>query len=60
MCDITTGEPGGDVFILMRGELLQLDVDLQTTIARIPEGSVFGETVVLRNLEVTEALGVCC
>jgi hypothetical protein len=47
-----TGEPGGDVFILMRGELLQLDVDRETTIAKIPEGSVFGETVVLRNLEV--------
>ena len=46
------GEPGGDVFILMRGELLQLDVDKETTIAKIPEGSVFGETVVLRNLEV--------
>jgi hypothetical protein len=40
------------VFILMRGELLQLDVDRETTIAKIPEGSVFGETVVLRNLEV--------
>lgn len=36
----------------MRGELLQLDVDRETTIAKIPEGSVFGETVVLRNLEV--------
>lgn len=40
------------MFILMRGELLQLDVDRETTIAKIPEGSVFGETVVLRNLEV--------
>jgi hypothetical protein len=40
------------VFIMMRGELLQLDVDKETTIAKIPEGSVFGETVVLRNLEV--------
>ncbi len=41
------------MFILMRGELLQLDVDKETTIAKIPEGSVFGETVVLRNLEVS-------
>lgn len=46
------GEPGGDMFILMRGELLQLDVDGSTMLAKIPEGSVFGETVVLRNLEV--------
>jgi hypothetical protein len=44
------------VFILMRGELLQLDVDRETTIAKIPEGSVFGETVVLRNLEVLGAV----
>lgn len=43
------------MFILMRGELLQLDVDRETTIAKIPEGSVFGETVVLRNLEVSSA-----
>lgn len=41
----------------MRGELLQLDVDRETTIAKIPEGSVFGETVVLRNLEVWGVLG---
>lgn len=40
------------MFILMRGELLQLDVDGNTMLAKIPEGSVFGETVVLRNLEV--------
>lgn len=52
LCGVCAGEPGGDVFILMRGELLQLDVDRETTIAKIPEGSVFGETVVLRNLEV--------
>lgn len=51
------GEPGGDVFILMRGELHQLDVDRETTIAKIPEGSVFGETVVLRNLEVWGVVG---
>jgi hypothetical protein len=43
----------------MRGELLQLDVDRETTIAKIPEGSVFGETVVLRNLEVRVLLRSC-
>jgi hypothetical protein len=47
-----TGEPGGDVFILMRGELLQLDADKVTRLAAIPEGSVFGEGTVLRHLEV--------
>lgn len=46
------------MFILMRGELLQLDVDKETTIAKIPEGSVFGETVVLRNLEASSRCGV--
>lgn len=51
---VAPGEPGGDVFILMRGELqqLELDVDSTTQLSKIPEGSVFGEGTVLRQLEV--------
>jgi hypothetical protein len=47
-----SGETGGDVFILMRGELHMLDLDLETKLFRIPEGTVFGEGYVLRHLEV--------
>lgn len=55
-----TGEPGGDVFILMRGELVQLDVDLATRLGSVAEGSVFGEGTVLRQLEVRRQAGSSC
>lgn len=51
------GETGGDVFILMRGELHMVDMDKETFLAKIPEGGVFGEGTVLRHLEVHTA---CC
>jgi hypothetical protein len=46
------GETGGDVFILIRGELHMVDMDKETFLAKIPEGGVFGEGTVLRHLEV--------
>lgn len=46
------GEVGGDVFILVRGELHVLDLDQETFLFRIPEGSMFGEATVLRHMEV--------
>ena len=45
------GEAGGDVFVLLRGELSVLDADQQTALFRIPEGTFFGEGTVLRALE---------
>ncbi|WIA17586.1 hypothetical protein OEZ85_014411 [Tetradesmus obliquus] len=45
------GETGGDVFILIRGELHMVDMDKETFLAKIPEGGVFGEGTVLRHLE---------
>lgn len=63
----TTGELGGDVFILVRGELHVLDSDGSTCIFRIGEGTVFGESTVLRHMEVREmesraagSWSVCC
>ncbi|KAF8058454.1 esf2 [Scenedesmus sp. PABB004] len=49
------GESGGDVFILLRGELHVLDLDATTCLAKIPEGSVFGEGTVLRHMEARHA-----
>ena len=46
------GEVGGDVFILMRGELHVLDIDNETFLFKIPEGTVFGEATVLQHVEV--------
>lgn len=43
------------MFILMRGELHMTDLDGATCLARVPEGSVFGEATVLRHLEVARA-----
>jgi hypothetical protein len=40
------------VFILVRGELHVLDTDQQTCLLKVPEGTVFGETTVLRHMEV--------
>jgi hypothetical protein len=45
------GEVGGDVFVLLRGDLSVLDADQQTALFRIPEGTFFGEGTVLRALE---------
>ncbi|GBG00035.1 voltage-gated ion channel [Raphidocelis subcapitata] len=45
------GEVGGDVFILVRGEVHVLDADGETLLLKIPEGSVFGEETVLRHME---------
>ena len=49
----STGEVGGDVFILVRGELHILDMDQKTSLLKIPEGTVFGEATVLRHIEVS-------
>ena len=46
------GEVGGDVFILVRGQLHVLDLDHETFLFKIPEGTVFGESTVLRHIEV--------
>lgn len=46
------GETGGDVFILLRGELVMLDLDQTTILFRISPGTVFGEGTVIRQLEV--------
>jgi hypothetical protein len=51
------GESGGDVFILIRGELHMVDMDKETFLAKIPEGGVFGEGTVLRHLEVRACNG---
>lgn len=40
------------MFILMRGELHAMDLDKETMLYKLPEGSVFGEGTVLRQLEV--------
>lgn len=40
------------MFILVRGELHVLDTDQQTCLLKVPEGTVFGETTVLRHMEV--------
>lgn len=36
----------------MRGELHAMDLDKETMLYKLPEGSVFGEGTVLRQLEV--------
>lgn len=51
------GEVGGDVFILVRGELHVVESDGSTSLFRIPEGTVFGEATVLRHLEVGARAG---
>lgn len=48
------GEVGGDVFILVRGDLHVLDTDQETFLLKIPEGTVFGETTVLRHMDVSQ------
>ncbi len=53
---MSSGEAGSEVFILMRGELHVLDLDQETFLFAIPEGSVFGEGSVLRHLEVSITL----
>jgi hypothetical protein len=40
------------VFILLRGELVMLDLDQTTILFRISPGTVFGEGTVIRQLEV--------
>jgi hypothetical protein len=45
------GETGGDVFILIRGEISMLDSD-GTFLFKVPEGTIFGEATVLRHLQV--------
>jgi len=47
------GELGGDLFILVRGELHVLDTDQETFLFKIPEGAVFGESTVLRHIEAS-------
>ena len=55
------GESHGDVYILIRGDMNVLNSDRRTFLFKIPEGTVFGEGVVLRRMEVrrTETGGVC-
>lgn len=51
-CWCHAGESNSDVFILLRGELHVLDLDQQTFLFKVPEGTVFGEGTVLRHVEV--------
>ncbi|KXZ52320.1 hypothetical protein GPECTOR_10g952 [Gonium pectorale] len=44
------GETGADVFILLQGELQVMASDMTTVLYCIPEGTVFGESSVLRQL----------
>lgn len=43
------------MFILMRGDLHAMDIDKETFLYKLPEGSVFGEGTVLRQLEVRDS-----
>lgn len=55
---LDAGESGGDVFMLLHGELHVMDADQETFLFKIPEGTVFGEGTVLRRLEVRHRTGL--
>ncbi|GFR43465.1 hypothetical protein Agub_g4548 [Astrephomene gubernaculifera] len=49
------GESGGDVFILLQGELHVLAADQGTLLYCVPEGTVFGESSILREISEPDA-----
>ncbi|GLC41041.1 hypothetical protein PLESTB_000949600 [Pleodorina starrii] len=48
------GESGADVYILLQGELQVLSADLGALLYSVPEGTIFGEGSVLRQLFAQE------
>ena len=49
---MASGEPQGDLYILLRGDMHVLDTDRRSFLFKVPEGRVFGEAVALRRIEV--------
>jgi hypothetical protein len=49
---IHADEAGGDIFILVRGELHVMDTNQEHAVFKVPEGTVFGEASVLKHIEV--------
>ena len=54
---MASGEPQGDLYILLRGDMHVLDTDRRSFLFKVPEGRVFGEAVALRRIEVRAGHG---
>jgi len=52
------GEAHSSVYILLRGEMHVLGMDRRSFLFKVPEGTVFGETVALRQMEVKQKIVV--